>query len=113
MWVSAAGRVTGLCEILRDNLSALAADADRQTVFPSTPPLHWQEKNSDRKGKMELPEAGKVTPVDVRVSGGRGAGRFGRVSVCGTTAGAINGKSPAQKESEKQGRITGKVVSEV
>lgn len=48
--------------------------------------------------KMELPEDGNVAPVEVGLSGGGGAGRFGRVRVCGTTAGVIKIRSAANRQ---------------
>jgi len=59
-------------------------------VTPPPPPLLWQRKQAagGRKGKRKLPETGKDGPVESRLSGGGGAGRFGRIRVCGTTAAA-------------------------
>lgn len=49
---------------------------------------------------MELPEDGKVTPVEVWVTGGGGAGRFGRVSECGTTIGGNNARKKTEEKPE-------------
>lgn len=45
------------------------------------------------RGEKALPEDGKVDAVECRLSGGGGAGRFGRVRVCGTTGAAEKGQS--------------------
>lgn len=55
---------------------------------------------SERERERELPEAGKVGPVEFRLSGGGGAGRLGRTRVCGTTAAAGKGKSSGNKRRE-------------
>lgn len=59
---------------------------------------------SKRKGKRELPGAEKVGPVEFGLSGGGGAGRFGRVRVRGTTAAAREEKRVEQKEQHEHER---------
>lgn len=58
--------------------------------------------------RRELPEAGKAGPVEFCLSGGGGAGRFGRIRVCGTTAAAREGI-----REEKESRGTRNVTVEV
>lgn len=60
---------------------------------------------NERKGKSKIPVAGKVGPVEFLLSGGGGAGRFGRVRVCGTTA-------AARKEKKSRGEEMTVVIEE-
>lgn len=64
----------------------------------------------ERKGKRKLPEAGKVDPVKSRLSGGGGAGRFGRVRVCGTTAAAR--KEESRRSARRKKQVDEKELSE-
>lgn len=50
-------------------------------------------------------EAGKVGPVEFLLSGGGGAGRFGRVRVCGTTVAVTDFLSSSSSLSLKSSRL--------
>jgi len=52
--------------------------------------------------KVKLPEAGKVAPVEFPLSGGGGAGRFGRVRVCGAVAAARKEQKEEQESRERR-----------
>lgn len=79
-----------MCEMLLYKLSLSITDRGRQSSCSRL--LLSQEKQTaaagERKDRRKVPEAGKVDPEESRLSGGGGAGRFGRVRVCGTTAAA-------------------------
>lgn len=64
--------------------------------------IYSLEGMNKRKGKRKLPVVGKVGPVEFLLSGGGGAGRFGRVRVCGTTAAASK-----EKKEYRQGNDSG------
>lgn len=48
-----------------------------------------------------------MAPEEVCVSGGGGAGRFGRIRVCGTAAGTINAMSRGrERKTEEEKRVS-------
>lgn len=88
MWY--AEQIACMCEIWLYKLSLPTTDRETEFLFPP-PPLRKEKQTAgvgERKGKRKrkLPEAGRESPTESRLSGGGGAGRFGRMRVCGTTA---------------------------
>lgn len=93
--------------------------------LPITVPIHTsfslarQKKNKqtcaacERQGKRKLPEAGTVAPVEFRLSGGGGAGRLGRVRVCGMTAAARKEKRVEQRKWQEYERKIEEEMSEL